>query len=363
MVGLVDGLSAEPKRVLVVRLGAIGDALRVLPAVRRLRIERPAVTIGWVVENWVYPVLAGNPNVDCFHVLDRDALRGGPFSALGEIWRRSREIRAAQYDTVLDFHGRFKSGVVGWVSGAPTRIGYGRAHSTEGNWRFTNLHVDLDDESENRVLRFLHLLQPLGIDAVFDPGATGVYIDEGLRRRARAWYASCRSPQLAVYPGSSRKQARHNRWPVHKWVDLLQRLAREGVTAVIFWGPDEGAYVRAIATQAGAAGVLAPATTLSEMMAMLGCFEAFIGTNSAAMHMAWLQGVPTAMFSGPAPARTDAPMAPLPSRVLRARAHSRTGVSKRRQPEVVDAVSVDEALDAVRALLRRAPDPRCRMVD
>ena len=29
------------KRILLVRLGAIGDALRTLPAVRRLRVERP----------------------------------------------------------------------------------------------------------------------------------------------------------------------------------------------------------------------------------------------------------------------------------------------------------------------------------
>ena len=41
--------SGHPQRILVIRLGAIGDALRVLPAVRRLRIERPEAIIGLAV--------------------------------------------------------------------------------------------------------------------------------------------------------------------------------------------------------------------------------------------------------------------------------------------------------------------------
>ncbi len=72
----------EQARILVVRLGAIGDVLRVLPAVRRLRVRRPDVSIAWAVEDWVYPLLADNPNIDRFHVLQRNALRC-------KTWKRS----------------------------------------------------------------------------------------------------------------------------------------------------------------------------------------------------------------------------------------------------------------------------------
>ena len=75
------------RNVLVVRLGAIGDVLRVLPAVRRLRSFRPDLHIGWAVEDWVYPIVAGNPAVDRFHVLRRSRLSAGPRNALGEIRR------------------------------------------------------------------------------------------------------------------------------------------------------------------------------------------------------------------------------------------------------------------------------------
>ena len=342
------------KRILVIRLGAIGDALRVLPAVRRLRCALPDASIAWAVEHWVYPLLAGNPNIDRFHVLDRRALRGGVGRAVVEISRFVREIRAAGYGTVLDFHGRLKSGVVSWSSGAGVRIGYARGDCTEGNHLFNNVHVHLADPAENRVLRFLHLLEPLGIAPSFDPADTGVHVEGAVARQARAWYAGQGGPALAAYPGTSRLQAAYHRWPSEKWVDLLRRLGRQRVRTVVFWGPDDAEYTRAIAEQAPEACVLAPATTLAEMLAMLGCFRAFIGTNTAAMHMAWLQGVPTAVFTGPADPRTDAPLPPVPARVLRAAERVRPGVSKRHQADVVAAVPVEEALAAVTSLLGEA---------
>jgi ADP-heptose:LPS heptosyltransferase len=348
-----DVLAQRTNRILVVRLGAIGDALRVLPAVRRLRMARPDVTIGWAVEEWVYPVLAENPNIDRFHVLDRRTVRAGPLSALTEMRRFLREVRSSRYDTVLDFHGRLKSGVVSALSGAAVRIGYARDDCTEGNHLFNNIHVRLADGSENRVLRFLHLLTPLGIEAVFDPVESGLHVAETARRHARDWYARNGSPALAVFPGTSHFQAGYHRWLAEKWVGLLRRLGREHIAAVIFWGPDDAHYARSIAAEVPGTCALAPATTLPEMMAMLACFKAFIGTNTAAMHMAWLQGVPTAVFTGPASPRTDAPLPPVPSRVLRANEHWRAGVSKRHLPAVVSAVTVEEALEAVKSLLDR----------
>lgn len=348
--------SAPAKRILVVRLGAIGDALRVLPAVRSLRLARPEALIGWAVENWVHPVLEGNPNVDRFHVLDRRELRGGVRRALAESRRFIAEVRAEGYDTVLDFHGRLKSGLVSWLSGATRRIGYGKGDCTEGNHFFNNVHVRLDDPYENRVLRFLHLLAPLAIAATFQARDSGLHVDPRQREAARGWYRQRGCPPLAAYPGTSRHQASYHRWPPEKWVELLRRVSGEGVASVVFWGPDETEAARWIVDRVPERCLLAPATTLPEMMAMVGCFSAFVGSNTAAMHMAWLQGVPTAVFTGPAQPRTDAPLAPVPFRVLRADEHVQAGISKRHQAEVVAAVTVEEVLDAVRFLLAAGQD-------
>jgi ADP-heptose:LPS heptosyltransferase len=340
------------RRILVVRLSAIGDALRVLPAVRRVRHEWPDATIGWALESWVHPVLAGNPNIDRFHLFDRREMRAGPLRGLRELRRGAREIRAAGYDTVLDFHGRFKSGLVSRLSGVATRIGYARGDVGEGNPMFNNVHVRLQDKWENRVLRFLHLLEPLGIDPVFDPADTGLFVLPEARDKARAWHLAAGAPVLAAFPGTSRLRT-YGRWPLHKWVDLFRRLWRDGITAVLFWGPDDADYAREIADRAGECCLLAPPTTLPEMIAMLACFQGFIGANTAAMHMAWMQGVPTAWFPGPARPRTDGPVG-VPCRALWAENEFRPGVRRQRQPNVAGAVPVDEAYAAVRFILGAA---------
>jgi ADP-heptose:LPS heptosyltransferase len=350
--------STPGDRILVVRLGAIGDALRVLPAVRRLRIERPAATLAWAVEDWVYPILAGNPHIDRFHVLSRTALRSGTPQALREMARFAREVRAARYDTVLDFHGRLKSGLVTRSSGAATRVGYARGQCTEGNHLFTNLHVTLDDPLENRVLRFLHLLSALGIDAAFDPSDTGLWISTDVIARAHRWYEESGEPMVAAYPGTSTHQSAYHRWPAEKWAEMLGQLGAAGITSTVFWGPDEGDYARAIVAAVPAGARLAPATTLTEMMAMLARYRAFVGSNTAATHMAWLQGVPTAFFVGPAAPRTDAPLPPVPSRCLQASDRVARGRSKRHQAAVVHAVSVATARAAVEELLTAASHPR-----
>ncbi len=285
-----------------------------------------------------------------FHVLDRRLLRQGGLASLTE-WRRFMgEIRAQRYDVALDFHGRFKSGIVTRGSGARLRLGYPRGQCTEANWIFTNVHVRLNDPLENRVQRFLHLLGPLGVNTDASVDDLGIDIPSAERDRAESWYETAGRPELAVYPGTSANQAAYHRWPAERWVALLQRLGHAGLRSVVFWGPDDADLARGIAAEAGDACVLAPKTSLVEMMAMVGRFRLFIGSNTAAAHMAWMQHVPTVMFSGPAEPRTDAPLPPIPSRVLRAGDRVRRGVSKRRQPDVVAAVTVEETLAAAQEL-------------
>lgn len=346
------GLYKPGARILVVRLGAIGDCLRVCPALRRLRRSRPEATLGWAVEDRVYPLLAGHPDVDSFHVLRRSALNAGGHRAIAEILRFSRELRSASYDLVLDFHGRFKSGLVSWLSGAPLRVGYAKGDSTELNHWFMNQHVTLIDRWENRVLRFLHLLAPLGLNTAPDPGDMGIHVDASALEVATAVYEEAGRPAVALYPGCSAVRSRE-RWPAEKWVQLIAALEAEGISSMILWGPDEREFTWELAEACGASQRLAPATSLQEMLALTSLFRAYLGADTAAQHMCWLQGVPSAVFTGPKPPRTVAPLPHVRSRVLRVERYYREGESTRRQPlEVTTEVTVAEALEAARYLLR-----------
>ena len=94
------GKPASP-RILVVRLGAMGDVIHALPAVAALKQIHPGCHLTWLIEPRWLPLLEDNPFVDRVVTLRRDSLGG-----LLETWR---DLRARSYEFAVDFQGLIKS--------------------------------------------------------------------------------------------------------------------------------------------------------------------------------------------------------------------------------------------------------------
>jgi heptosyltransferase-1 len=99
--------------ILVVRLGAMGDILHALPAVRALKLGRPEAPLTWVVEPKWAPLLEQNPFVDRVVPLHRESLRG--------LLASYRALREWPYRIAIDFQGLIKSALVATAS-QPGRI-------------------------------------------------------------------------------------------------------------------------------------------------------------------------------------------------------------------------------------------------
>src|SRR5579862_7803964 len=107
--------AAKPvdSRILVVRLGAMGDIIHTLPAAASLKQNHPSSHLTWAVEPRWAPLLEGNPFIDRVVLLHRDSLGG-----LLESWR---DLRDASYDFAVDFQGLLKSALTA-AAARPTRI-------------------------------------------------------------------------------------------------------------------------------------------------------------------------------------------------------------------------------------------------
>ncbi|MEI9975174.1 MAG: glycosyltransferase family 9 protein [Ignavibacteriota bacterium] len=93
-----------PRMILVVRLGAMGDILHTLPAVRALKLGHPESALTWVVEPKWAPLLEQNPFVDRVVKLQRGSLKGLAASY--------RALRESGYRFAVDFQGLLKSAMV-----------------------------------------------------------------------------------------------------------------------------------------------------------------------------------------------------------------------------------------------------------
>jgi heptosyltransferase-1 len=125
---------SNPVRVLIVRIGAMGDVLHGMPAVAGLRAalaaELPGCVIGWAVEPRWAPLLqtgagVAGPLVDRVHLVKTKEWKRRPFATetVREIAALRRGLRAEQYDVCVDVQGSIKSGVIGWMAGAKRFVG------------------------------------------------------------------------------------------------------------------------------------------------------------------------------------------------------------------------------------------------
>src|SRR3981081_4545206 len=115
-------------RILIVKLGSIGDIVHTLPALAAMRRALPDSEITWAVERGSSEILKDNPLLDRLIEVDTKALRRGLMS--GETLRAPRQqlrlLRASAFDLALDFQGLLKSATVARLSGARRRYGFSR---------------------------------------------------------------------------------------------------------------------------------------------------------------------------------------------------------------------------------------------
>ncbi len=298
----VDLMNA--RRILIVRLSALGDVVHALPVLDALRRARPDAQIGWLVEERHASVLEGHPQLDCIFVWSRRELsvllrRGRVLAALRLALRRLRELRAARFDVSIDAQCNLRSSLLAWLSGAPRRIGFAPPYTKEkAHWLMTD-RVAVPLGGQLKVERNLALLAPFGIDT---RGARPrLAIPEAARVGARAFRGSLRATELvALHPGVSGFGA-IKQWAPERFAGVARRLSAErGALCLVTWGPGERALAEGIVQASEGAAQLAPETrSLLELAALYEVCDAVVGGDTGPVHLAAALGVPVVGLYGP----------------------------------------------------------------
>lgn len=307
----LPGTLASSDRLLVVRLGAIGDVLRALPAVGRIRATFPGLRLSWIVEDLSRPLLEGHPDIDELIPFPRRELRaaaGRPAAILAIARDLRRRLAAQRFTVTVDLQSSLKSGLVAALSGAPRRVGFAPGHCREMSFLFTNRWVPLSSPWLNRVDRNLEMAAALG--AASGPADAVLPERPDEARDAVALVAALApggGPVVVFSPAVSRRQS-YKAWPGAHYTRLAALLHRSrGVRPIIVWGPGEEDLARSIAHAAGPAAVLAPPTGLGLLAALLRRASLFVGADTGPMHLAWVSGCRVVALFGPTDPRLNAP--------------------------------------------------------
>jgi lipopolysaccharide heptosyltransferase I len=292
------------RRILIVRLGALGDVVHALPLLDALRRARPDAQLGWLVEERNASVLAGHPQLDRVFVFPRGRLRelvrrGRLLAALRLALRFVRELRAARFELTLDAQCNLRSSLLAWLSGARRRIGFAPPYTKEkAHWLLTD-RVQVPVGGQLKVERNLALLGPLAVDP---RGARPrLAVPETARAAARAFRAGERAGELvALHPGVSGFGA-IKQWAPERFAGVAKRLrAERGARCIVTWGPGERALAEQVVEGSDGAARLAPETrSLLELAALYEVCDAVVGGDTGPIHLAAALGVPVVGLYGP----------------------------------------------------------------
>jgi len=117
-------------KILIIRVGAMGDVLHALPAVAALRTARPDWEIDWVVTPQWSPLLVNGegkgPIVGRVHLAKTKMWKRAPASpaTLRSIVGLRSALRKESYDLAVDMQGTLRSAVIGRMSGSGRLVGY-----------------------------------------------------------------------------------------------------------------------------------------------------------------------------------------------------------------------------------------------
>ncbi|MDE3179922.1 MAG: glycosyltransferase family 9 protein [Acidobacteriota bacterium] len=353
---------ATAPRILVARVGAIGDTLMVTPLLRALRTSLPGCRLCFLCSDSARDVLRYNPRLDRVIPLARWR---APSWFSGEKRRVISELRSENFDSVLflESDARF----LGLARAANCRrvIAYGALADAGGFER-----AELNPKS-HMIQNHLNAAAPLGIEAAglemelaypqemddalwMTLGAAGVRKD-GILAGIHAGWGGRKHPLM---------ETRLKSWPPERFAEIIRWLVNRVGASVVLTGTDADKGLNAlIANLSGARCLnLAGKLTLLEMTALLRRLDVFLSVDSGPAHMAAAVGTPLVTLIGPAIIEQTAPLAGAgPVQILYRRAPCApcygTPLMKTCRDNVcMKSISTDEARLAVEQMLtaRRA---------
>lgn len=310
--------ASPARRLLIVRLGAVGDVVRTLPLAHALRAADPAAHLGWLVEEPAAPLLRAIPCIDEVHVLPRRLLARAALRP-ATWWpaaRQSRELltslRRSRYEQVLDAHGTLKAALAARLAGAPV-TGFAPGGSKEMAHLMHDVSLPFPAVPMSRVDRALFLGAAAGLLGDH-PQASGETADFGLdfpaaRARVAAALGSDARPLVVLFPFAS-ASGQAKRWPLARHVELGRRLAERGARVLLAWGSpresDEAA--RAVGRDPGVEP--APPTDLAELTELLRRARVLVTGDTGPMHLAAAVGTPVVALFGPSDPKVNRPWGP-----------------------------------------------------
>lgn len=268
-------LQVPLRRIGIVMMSAVGDAVHVLPLLTALKRHNREVHITWVLQPGAASLVRGHWAVD--EIIPFDRSRG---------WRAYPEVRRAlaqrPFDVVLALQVYFKAGIVTSFTRAPVKLGFDRARARDLNWLFTTdrVHPRAGQHVQDQYFEFL---QALGVP--HDP----IVWDLGPRAEEHAWqrefFKQFDRPIVPIVVATSKPE---KDWMPERWARVSEALYGDfGLQPVLVGGTTtrELAAERLIRERARVPVVSALGSGLRNLVGIIDGAALVLSPDTGPLHM------------------------------------------------------------------------------
>lgn len=285
-VAVAGPMPADARKVLVIKLGALGDFIQALAAARVIRDYHVGARITLLTTEPFKDFARACPYFD---VVESDGRPRDP----QDVARLLARIRAARYDAVYDLQtsGRTSNYYLGLRPWPPrwSGIAPGCSHP----------HANPEREAMHTLDRLADQLHEAGL------GPAGGYPIGQAPLPDLSWirlalrdppslqpaYFGINGPYVLMIPGASAHRP-EKRWPPERYGELARRIAEKGLTPVVIGAADERDAGAMVSRMEPRAKNLVTRTNLFQIATLAAQAHASVGNDTGPMHIAAAAGSP-----------------------------------------------------------------------
>lgn len=289
------------RRILLIKPSSPGDIIHALPVLHGLRKRYPSAHLAWLVATPFADLISADPALNEVVPFDRKryGFLGRSIRVTGEFLTFLKQLRAKEFDLVIDLQGLFRSGFLTKASGAATRIGF--ADAREMAWMFYSECIPKLSKDTHAADKNYAVAAMLGFDR--EPMNFTIHLTDDDRRIAGELLGSA-SPYVALIPGTRWET---KCWSAERFGKIAAALHRShAMRSVLIGGKDDiPAAERAVQNSNDHAVNLCGKTTLRQAAALIERAALVVTADSTPMHLAAAFNRPLVALFGPTnPART-----------------------------------------------------------
>lgn len=324
------------KRILIVRMSALGDIVHALPVLSAIRATHPTVEIDWLADRKYAGILDFTEGIT-----QRIIGRPGLSHAV-------TVMRARGYDVAVDLQGLLKSAAMARLSGATRVIGFEQAALREGAAAWFYSQTAPVPAGAHIIRKNFSVLPLLGVampdEAKFPFVIPSSPVADDMERDVAA--RGLRGYAL-INPGAA--------WPNKRWAPerfgAVARTLRDmhQLACYVLWGGDEAPLADNVVAASHGAALRAAQTSLGDLLAVCSRAALMVSGDTGPVHIAAAVKTPIVGLYGPTWPERNGPWDPRD--VVVSRATSCECHHKRRCHRAgtmcIDDISVDEVVAAV----------------